>query len=153
MTTNHRGTDDRATASSGERGCDRRHRYPGRNKQVFVRLSSEEHDDLAAAAARAELTTTGYVAEAALAAARGQTTPAGSADGAGVTRAELAQLQRELFAARTALGKVGCNLNQAVTVLNSIGGAPTWLDEAVGRCRQAIQNLDTVVTTVDGRLR
>lgn len=94
------------------RGGDRRHRYPGRTRQVFVRLSCDEYDDLTAAAARVELTPTGYVAEAALAAARGQRTP-GLADGAAATRAELAQLQRELFAARTELVRVGTSLDQA----------------------------------------
>jgi hypothetical protein len=122
-----------------------------RSKQVFVRLNAQEYDDLATAAMRAELTTTGFVAEAALAAARGHATPMDPA--AGITRAELKELQRELIAARAELGRIGNNLNQAVRVLNAIGRAPTWLDDVVVRCGTALGNLDAVVAEVDGRLR
>jgi hypothetical protein len=134
------------------RGGDRRHRYPGRNCQVFVRLSDDEYTTLAAAAARVELTTTGYVAEAALAAARDQETPGSPMDQAGIARVELAQLQRELFAARTALGRIGSNLNQAVTTLHRLGRPPAWLHETVIACRRVVERVDAVVTKVDGRL-
>lgn len=134
------------------RGGDRRHRYPGRTRQVFVRLSSDEYEDLAEAAARVELTPTGYVAETALAAARGQGTP-GLADGTATTRAELAQLQRELFAARTELVRVGTNLNQAVADLHATGTTPAGLHDTVTRCAQAMEALDSVVAAIDRRLR
>jgi hypothetical protein len=135
------------------RGGDRRHRYPGRKRQVFVRLSDEEYTTLAAAAAKAELTTTGYVAEAALAAALDHPAPGSPLDNTGIARAELAQLQRELFAARTALGRVGSNLNQAVTTLHRLGRPPARLHEAVAHCRRVVERVDAVVAQVDGRLR
>jgi hypothetical protein len=67
-----------------------------------VRFTAEEYAELAAAAARAGLTTTGYFGEAALAAARG-VTATGEVDTGAITRAELAAVQRDLFAARTAV--------------------------------------------------
>jgi hypothetical protein len=142
-------------AGSGGRaahGGDRRHRFPGRTKQVFVRLSNDEYDDIAAAAARVDLTPTGYVAEAALAAA-GATTPVDGQDGSGITRSELAQVQRELFAARTALARVGANLNQAVAALNAAGRPPGSLGDAVEQSQRVLDRLDAVIATIDGRLR
>jgi hypothetical protein len=67
-----------------------------------VRFTAEEYAELAAAAARAGLTTTGYVGEATLAAAQG-VTATGEVDTSAITRAELAALQRDLFVARTAV--------------------------------------------------
>jgi uncharacterized protein (DUF1778 family) len=95
------------------RGVDRRHHYPGRTTQVFVRLSNDEYDDIAAAAARVDLTPSGYVAEAALAAARA-VVPAEGQPSESTTRSELSHLQRELFAARTALTRLLDDLDHAV---------------------------------------
>jgi hypothetical protein len=69
-----------------------------------VRFTADEYAELAAAATRAGLTTTGYVGEAALAAARG-VNATGEVDTGAITRAELAALQRDLFAARTAVNQ------------------------------------------------
>jgi hypothetical protein len=118
-----------------------------------VRLSDDEYTTLSIAAARAELTTTGYVAEAALAAARDHAVPGSPVSGTGLARGELAQLQRELFATRTALGRVGNNLNQAVAALHRHGGPPAWLHETVIACRRVIERVDAVVARLDGRLR
>jgi hypothetical protein len=145
----------RAGGSGGAvRGGDRRHRFPGRTKQVFVRLSKDEYDDISAAAGRIDLTPTGYVAEAALAAARGHTTPVGGqVDRTGVTRAELAQLQRELFATRTALNRVGANLNQAVAAPTTTGTPPARPSVALTLLLHALQALDTLIAAVDRRLQ
>lgn len=116
-----------------------------RSKQVFVRLSETEYGDLAAAAQRAQQTTTSFVAETALATARGQA--------ADVNRAELAELQRELFAARSDVARIGNNLNQAAKILNRTGGAPAWLDEAVAHCDATLAHIDDVASEVDRQLR
>lgn len=122
-----------------------------RNRQVFVRLSDAEYGDLAAAAQRAQLTTTSFVAEAALTTARNLPSPADPA--AGITRAELAELQRELFAARAEVGRVGNNLNQAAKILNKLGRAPTWLDETVAHCDATLAHIDDVASEIDRQLR
>jgi len=122
-----------------------------RNRQVFVRLSDGEYGDLAAAAHRAQLTTTSFVAEAALTAARNLPSPADPA--AGISRAELAELQRELFAARAEIGRVGNNLNQAAKILNKLGRAPTWLDETVAHCDATLAHIDDVASEIDRQLR
>ena len=71
----------------------------GRPHTVNVRFTDEELRDVAAAAARAGLRRTGYVGEAAVAAARAYV----AGGEAGATRAELATVQREVFAARAAV--------------------------------------------------
>ena len=47
------------------------------------------------------------------------------------SRDELAELQRELFAARVAVNRTGTNLNQAVAAFNATGEPPVWLEHAV----------------------
>lgn len=74
----------------------RRYSIPGRDHRTHVRFTADEYAELAAAAERTGLTPTGYVGEAALAAARGVTTD-GRVDTGAITRAELAQLQRDWF--------------------------------------------------------
>lgn len=76
-----------------------RARTSGRPYRVHVRLTSEEWQDITAAAARAGLRPTAYAGEAAVAAARALVADIGT----GATRAELAAVQREVFAARSAL--------------------------------------------------
>jgi multidrug efflux pump subunit AcrA (membrane-fusion protein) len=83
---------------------------------LHVRLTSEEWHDIAAAAARAGLKPTAYAGEAAVAAARALVVDGGT----GATRAQLAVVQREVFAARSALV-------QAVQV--SCGGPDPGLGE------------------------
>jgi hypothetical protein len=135
------------------RGGNRRRRRPARTRQVFVRLSKDEYDDLAGAAARVELTPTGYVAEAALACARGTTHVDAPLDGSDVTRAELARLQRKLFAARTALAQIATTLHRAVTALETSSAAPGAFDGVAAQSRQVLHDLDAVVAAIDGRLR
>jgi hypothetical protein len=147
-------TSNKPTGHSGPaRGVDRRHLFPGRTKQVFVRLSLTEYDHIAAAAARLDLTPTGYVAETALAAATGTTPSHHRPDTTGVTRAELARLQRELFAVRTAVARVGIHLDQAVAALNSIGRLPDHLPSAVTLCQEVLEAVDALVAAIDRNLR
>lgn len=99
---------------------------------------------MAEAAARAGLTPTGYVGEAALAAARGLDQD-GHRDVGGITRAELAQLQQDLFAARTALNHAAAGLRQAPA------GAP--VDEVIASCARSVTALDAVVDRIHLQLR
>src|SRR5437762_3256524 len=135
------------------RGSDRRHQFPGRQQRINVRFDENEHRDVAAAAARSGLTPTGFCANAALAAARGTPAPGKHISGTGITRYELAALQRELFAARTAVIRTGTNLNQATAALNATGEAPAWLDYAVQRCGRSLDQLDALAADIDRRLR
>ncbi|MTK05436.1 hypothetical protein [Micromonospora sp. CP22] len=148
--------DTRTRTATGDtpspRGADRRHQFPGRRQRINLRLDEAEHSDVVTAANRAGLTPTGFCADAALAAARSTTAPGALIAGTGVTRAELAAMQRELFAARTAITRTGTNLNQATAALNATGEAPIWLDHAVKRCVQALDRLDALVADIDRRL-
>ncbi len=131
-----------------ERGRDRRHNFPGRTHRLTPRFDSDELAAIEAAAARIAMTTTGFCAEAALAAARG--TPPASLDPA---RETFAELQAELFDTRVAVGRIGTNLNQAVAAFNATGEAPDWLARAVVLCERRMERLDEVIARVDRRLR
>jgi hypothetical protein len=95
-----------------------------------VRFTAEEYADLTAAATRAGLTTTGYVGEAALAAARGVTTT-GEVDTGGSSRAELAALQRDLSAARTAVSQAANCGGLPGSVSRWVAVHTTWYSCAV----------------------
>lgn len=133
-------------------GADRRHRSPSRERRVNLRLDPQEHQDITAAAARHGLTPAGFCATAALDTARGTNATSGPVSGAGVTRHELAELQRELFATRTAVARVGTNLNQAVAALNSAGQPPAWLQHAIDRCQHALERIDVAASAIHRRL-
>jgi hypothetical protein len=122
----------------------RRYSTPGRDHRVFVRLTAGEYAELAAAAQRAGLTTTGYVGEAALAAARGLT-PDGQPDTSAITRPELAQLQRDLFAVRTALNQVAAGLRQPPD--------SATVGEVAASCARSVAALDAVVDRIHHQLR
>ena len=120
-----------------------------RRWRISPSFNDDEHAAITSAATRMGLTPTGYVATAALAAARQH-----GGVVVGEERLEqLAGLQAELFDARTALNRVGGNLNQAVAALNATGQAPVWLASAVRLVVRAITALDQVVTKIDRRLR
>jgi hypothetical protein len=104
---------------------DRAHRFPGRRHALKVLYDDVEVASVRAAAQLAGLTPTGYVAAAGLTLSGAAVAPATSTD-----RALLA----ELLQGRTALGRYGANLNQAVAALNSGAGAPVWLLQAVSGC-------------------
>jgi hypothetical protein len=135
----------------------RRYRARGesaRDHRLTPRFTVAELAAIRVAAEAAQMTLTGFCALAALAAARrqpGQPAPAGAASGPGGE--EFAELQRELFAARTAVNRAGTNLNQAVAQLNATGQPPVWLEHAVDRVARAVAVLDGVVAGIDRRLR
>jgi hypothetical protein len=116
-------------------------------------FSVDEHAQVVAAAGRVGLTPTGFVAQAALAAARGETsttTPA-LASVAPASSAEyeaLRDVQAVLFDACTAVNRVGVNLNQGVAAFNATGEPPVWLETVVAMCARRLAALDEVVSTV-----
>ena len=122
---------------------DRAHRFPGRRNALKVLYDDVELASVRAAAQLAGLTPTGYVAAAGLSMSGAGVTPASSVD-----RALLA----ELLQGRTALRRYGVNLNQAVAALNSGGGAPVWLLQAVSGCARASERLDRVTVELSHRL-
>jgi hypothetical protein len=135
----------------------RRYRARGesaRVRRLTPRFTDEELAAIRAAAEAAQMTLTGFSALAALAAARRQPGRAGPAGDTPVVDADgLAEMQRELFAARTAVNRAGVNLNQAVAQLNTTGQPPVWLEHAVDRVARAVAVLDGVVAGIDRRLR
>ncbi len=132
--------------AGSERGAfvrDRAHRFPGRRNALKVLYDDVEVASVRAAAQLAGLTPTGYVAAAGLTLSGAGVTPATSAD-----RALLA----ELLQGRTALGRYGVNLNQAVAALNSGAGAPVWLLQAVSGCARASERMDRASVVLSRRL-
>ena len=120
-------------------GRDRDHKTPRRERSVFSRFSNEEYAQLAEAARAAGLTPTGYVAEAAIAAAREVQAP---------STLPLREALVELMAARAQVRKFGTNVNQAVRELNGLGAPPDWLAQAVELTSRAVTRLETAAATV-----
>jgi hypothetical protein len=129
--TTNTGTPNRGAARPG-----RRYRQRGesaRDHRLTPRFTDAELAAIRAAAEAAQMTPTGFCTLAALAAARrqpGQPRPAGGSPAEVADVEELAEMQRELFAARTAVNRTGVNLNQAVAALNATGEPPVWLEHA-----------------------
>jgi hypothetical protein len=108
-----------------------------------------------AAARRVGLTPTGWCAAIAAAAATDQTgLPASdrAADLGDPDREVLARTQMDLAELRTAVVRVGTNLNQAVAALNATGVAPVWLAHAVQRCVRVLAVVEQAATRVHRRL-
>jgi hypothetical protein len=136
-------------------GRHRDHLFPGRRHRIAPSFSKQEYTAVLAAAARIGLTPTGYCAHAALALAADPTAPT-EADGAGPNPAAveaLAALQSELTDARTAVVRVGTNLNQAVRAFNATGEAPPWLHHVAGLCARTLTVLDAAASAIHRRLR
>ena len=132
--------------TQGERGAfvrDRAHRFPGRRNALKVLYDDVEVASVRAAAQLAGLTPTGYVAAAGLTQAGAGVAPASSVDRALLT---------ELLQGRTALGRYGVNLNQAVAALNRGAGAPVWLLQAVSGCARASERMDRASVELSRRL-
>jgi hypothetical protein len=149
------GTPDDPTTSTGTAAPGRRYRPRGetvRDQRLTPRFTEAELSQIQAAADAAQMTVTGFCALAALAVARRKPGEPGNADEAPAGVEELAELQRELFAARTAINRTGVNLNQAVAALNSTGHPPVWLEHAVNRVVRAVAEVDTVVARIHHRL-
>ncbi len=103
---------------------------------LLARLSDEEFELVAVAAANVGLTATGYVADTAVQVARGTVRP---------LPATTAQIVRELVDARTQLRRYGVLLNQAVAKLNATGEVAPALYAAVQRCDAAVAALGGAV--------
>jgi 2-methylaconitate cis-trans-isomerase PrpF len=136
-----------ATEAPGQGGHgfvrDRQHRFPGRKNALKVLYDDTEVAAVRSAAEAAGLAATGFVAAAELTLTGAPLPPALSAD---------RQLLAELLQTRTALGRYGVNLNQAVAALNSAAGAPVWLLQAVAGCARAAGGVDAVTATLARRL-
>jgi NAD(P)-dependent dehydrogenase (short-subunit alcohol dehydrogenase family) len=116
----------------------------GRNRRLQVTYSDAEHAAIAAAAAAAGRTPGGYIAEAALAAAR-QPPAAGAV--------ELGDLVDQLAAARAEVRRRGHAVNTAVTQLHTTGRPPPQLRAVVAAAVAAVGRLDQLVNTVATGLR
>ena len=121
-------------------GRDRRHLFPGRPRAVNARFTDDEYTELAAAADRAELTPTGFCAQAALDAARTLHTITDQAE-----YQALGNLQAELFQARVTLNQLRAELNLAREDGRT---SPHDLDKAVARTVHAVADVDSVTTRI-----
>ena len=121
----------------------RPHRFPARDRVVKVRYDEQEYAALAAAAARARLTPSGYLACSGLAAASQGPAPSQSAD---------RELLAELLSLRTAIRRYAVNVNQAVAAIHSTGDAPIWLSRAVLGAQLAVVSADEATQRVARRL-
>lgn len=137
-------------AGAALNGRPRAQHQSGRTFRLNARFSDQERAEIAIAAAAIGMTATGFVAEAALMAARG--TP--MALDAMVQREGFARLQRQLFEARTAVNRFGNNVNQAVAALHATGQPPIEaLAHATALCTRAVRNLDQLIDDLHRRLR
>jgi hypothetical protein len=122
----------------------RRHRFPARTRVVKARYDEQEYAALAAAAAeRARLTPSGFLAGAGLAAAGQGPTPSQSVD---------RELLAELLSLRAAIRRYAVNVNQAVVLMHSTGETPIWLSRAVAGAHRAVVNADAATQRVARRL-
>ena len=127
------------------RGRDRRHQTPGRQHRVNLRFGDQEHADVTDAATAAGLTASGFCADAAVTAARGEPGP-------GSERRVLRRLGIELFAARSAVNRFGSNVNQVAAAWNTTGVLPEYARAAIDMCRRAVERLDAVVAELRRRI-
>jgi hypothetical protein len=147
---------DTSSTPPPQPGRRRRYRRRGSTSR-HIRLTTRFNDDemglVQEAAAAADLTLAGFCGLAALTAARriNATDRDGEPDG-GPTDDELAEMQRELYAARVAVNRAGTNLNQAVAELNATGKPPVWLKHAVARAMAAVEQVDAVASRIHRRL-
>ena len=111
----------------------RRHRFPARTESVRARYDEGEMAVVSAAAARAGMTPSGYVAATALAVASSTRPPDASGD---------RELLGELLQARLAVRRYAVNVNQGIAALHSGAGAPVWLQRAAAGCDRAVDRLD-----------
>jgi uncharacterized protein (DUF1778 family) len=131
-------------------GRSRRRRRRGVHSELLrFRVTPAERQELNEAAVSIGSSLSRFCAEAALSVARGMPQQLASAQ----DREALAQLQRQLFAARTEVGRFGTNVNQAVAALNTTGEAPVWMGRAMAMVGDSIRRLDEVIAEVDRRLQ
>jgi hypothetical protein len=133
-------------------GRDRRHQSPRRRRTITAAFTDAEYAALAAAARRVGLTPTGFCAQAALASAVSPANDTVAPLGADPLVEALAEAQVELAALRTAVVRVGTNLNQAVAALHAKGEAPVWLRHVVEQCGRALAAIDDTASHLHRRL-
>ena len=115
-----------------------------RRRAVTVRLSDEERFDVVNAASRVGLTPGAYMAEAAVAAARGTAGP--KADGRRQVAIELNHLW-------TQVARLGGNLNQAVKVANATGQIDGRLLGALAQTRELLDRITVAVDETHAGMR
>lgn len=157
---NHNSATEHPNGSRARAGRDRTRLKVRRPRRYGPSFSDEENTKIRSAARRAGLTPTGYIADAALRLADSDHDPGAGHDGGkprrGISRAEfeaLAELQSELFDARTAVVRTGTNLNQAVAALNATGQAPAWLVTVASMCARTLARVDEVISGIDQRVQ
>lgn len=112
-----------------------------REDVIAARLNADEKAEITAAAKRAGMYPSGYLAAAALAAARGSTTLKNNE--------QLDAAIDELAALRTAISRVGNNINQIAYIYNSGGQArPGELDHALAALTRTLASVDDTATTL-----
>lgn len=121
----------------------RRHRFPARTRVVKARYDDQEYAALAAAAERARLTPSGFLAGAGLAAAGRGPAPSQSVD---------RELLAELLSLRATIRRYAVNVNQAVALMHSTGETPIWLSRAVAGAHRAVVSADAATHRVARRL-
>ncbi|WP_405872803.1 hypothetical protein OHB11_24970 [Streptomyces zaomyceticus] len=111
-----------------------------RRRQHSTRFNDDEYALVATAAAQCNLTVAGFLARAALAAAR-------DLDLTNVVIATERDMLTALFDSRRKLGWAGSNLNQAVKALNSGADAPQ-LESTATAVRQAADAVHAAATSI-----
>jgi hypothetical protein len=111
----------------------RRHQFPGRTESVRARYDADELAAVAAAADRAGLTTSGYVAAAALAAASGSEPPDASGD---------RELLGELLQARLAVRRYAGERQPGDRGVAQRRRGAGVVERAVAGCDRAVSRLD-----------
>lgn len=107
-----------------------------RELRLNLRVNADELRLIEQAAERAGLTPTGYAAAAAVSAAHAGNTP---------HLDELRAAIGELAQTRTAVNRIGTNLNQAVAALNATGEAPEWLGTIAALCGRTVDAVDDAI--------
>jgi uncharacterized protein (DUF1778 family) len=120
----------------------RRTRHQGRPRpcRIAISVTDSEQAELHQAARNEGLTTSAFVAEKALAAAR-RTIPTAAT-------APLREALADLVRATVQVQKVGTNLNQAVAALNATGQPPGNLIQYAQYATRVIERLDEIATKV-----
>ncbi len=110
---------------------------------VKARYDEQEYAALTAAAERARLTPSGFLAGAGLAAAGQGAVPSQSVD---------RELLAELLSLRGAIRRYAVNVNQAVVLMHSIGETPVWLSRADAGAHRAVASADAATQRVARRM-
>lgn len=116
-----------------------------RRRAVLIRFNDAEQTAVAAAAERAGLTTTGYVASVALSVA--------TATPAALAVSPWREVILELIATRGQVRRFAVNVNQAVAALNATGKRPPELAAAIAATTRAVGRLDLIAAELQRRLR